>query len=146
LKLVLLAHVAATLFMTGVIWFVQVVHYPLFDRVHGAEFNAYAAAHGRLTTYIVAPPMFVELITGALLLFWRRPAGVGWLPLGLSFALIIVIWLSTFLLQVPQHDTLGVGFDAAAHRTLVFTNWLRTAAWTLRSLLVLRIITAMIKE
>jgi hypothetical protein len=26
----LLAHAAATLFMVGVIWFVQLVHYPLF--------------------------------------------------------------------------------------------------------------------
>jgi hypothetical protein len=146
LKFVLLAHVAATLFMTGVIWFVQVVHYPLFARVLGAEFNLYAAAHGRLTTYIVAPPMLVELVTGALLLFWRRPAGIGLLPLGIGFALIIAIWLSTFLLQVPQHDTLGVRFDEAAHRTLVFTNWLRTWAWSLRSLLVLWLIAALIKE
>ncbi|MFY0528690.1 hypothetical protein ACN28I_37835 [Archangium gephyra] len=33
--LVLLAHAAATLFMVGLIWFVQVVHYPLFSRVVG---------------------------------------------------------------------------------------------------------------
>ena len=31
--LLLLLHAAATLFMTGLIWFVQVVHYPLFARV-----------------------------------------------------------------------------------------------------------------
>ena len=33
---VLLTHLAATLYMVGVIWFVQVVHYPLFARA-GAE-------------------------------------------------------------------------------------------------------------
>lgn len=37
----LLAHVAATLAMTGVIWFVQLVHYPLpatgFARWRGAD-------------------------------------------------------------------------------------------------------------
>jgi hypothetical protein len=37
---------------------------------------------------------------------------------------------------VPQHAALGAGFDEAAHRTLVLTNWLRTVAWTLRGLLV----------
>ena len=57
MKAVLLAHFAATLFMTGVIWFVQVVHYPLFDRVQGDRFSVYAASHGRLTTWVVAPPM-----------------------------------------------------------------------------------------
>lgn len=136
MKAVLLAHFAATLFMTGVIWFVQVVHYPLFSRVGGDRYVAYAASHGRLTTWVVMPPMLVELLSGALL-FWRRPDGVGLFPIGIGFALILVIWLSTLLLQVPQHTALGAGFDDAAHRTLVLTNWLRTAAWTLRSLLVL---------
>ncbi len=145
MKAVLLAHFAATLFMSGVIWFVQVVHYPLFSQVHGSEFNAYAAAHGRLTTWVVAVPMLVELATGALLL-WRRPEEVGLTPIAIGFALLIVIWLSTLLLQVPQHNTLGAGFDDAAHRTLVLTNWLRTAAWTLRSLLVLWVFAAMMER
>lgn len=144
MKFVLLAHLAATLFMTGVIWFVQIVHYPLFNRVHGDNFGTYAALHGRLTTRVVAVPMIVELLTGALLL-WRQPVGVELLPTSFGFALIIVVWLSTFLLQVPQHAALGTGFDDAAHRTLVFTNWLRTAAWALRSLLVLWMVAATIK-
>ncbi len=144
MKAVLLAHFAATLFMTGVIWFVQVVHYPLFDRVQGDGFSVYAASHGRLTTWVVAPPMLLELLTGALL-FWRRPAEIGLLPIGIGFALIIIIWLSTLLLQVPQHTTLGIGFNDAAHRTLVLTNWLRTTAWTLRSLLVLWMVAARVK-
>jgi hypothetical protein len=32
-KYVLLANLSATLFMVSVIWFVQMVHYPLFARV-----------------------------------------------------------------------------------------------------------------
>src|SRR5918998_3799546 len=32
-KYVLLVHLAATLVMVGVIWFVQIVHYPPFSRV-----------------------------------------------------------------------------------------------------------------
>ena len=141
MKFLLLAHFAATLFMTGVIWFVQIVHDPLFSRVHGDGFRAYAAMHGQLTTRVVAPPMLVELLTGALLI-WRRPSVIGLLPAAVGFALILAIWLSTFLLQVPQHTALGACFDDAAHRTLVLTNWLRTAAWTLRSLLVLWMVAA----
>ena len=41
----LLANAAATLFMTGLIWFVQVVHYPLFAFVSGPGAAAYAARH-----------------------------------------------------------------------------------------------------
>ena len=43
------------------------------------------------------------------------------------------------LVQVPLHRRLQGGFDAAAHRRLVRTNWLRTAAWTLRAALALRL-------
>jgi hypothetical protein len=59
-KYVLLAHLAATLFMVGVIWFVQVVHYPLFSRAGSEKFAIYSEAHSRLTTYVVGPPMLVE--------------------------------------------------------------------------------------
>lgn len=54
-----------------------------------------------------------------------------------GLALVAVIWLSTALLQVPCHELLCVGFDPAVHQRLVWTNWIRTAAWSLRGFLVL---------
>jgi hypothetical protein len=51
-------------------------------------------------------------------------------------ALVLVIWATTGLVQVPLHARLTQGFDAAAHRRLVATNWVRTAAWALRAGLV----------
>ena len=129
------AHLAATLVMTGVIWFVQVVHYPLFAGVGAAGFREYAARHGRRTTWVVAGPMLVELGTGAVLL-WRRPAFLPAAVAWVGAALLAVVWLSTWGLQVPRHAELGVGFDARAHRRLVRTNWLRTAAWTARAALL----------
>lgn len=122
--------------MVGLIWFVQIVHYPLFARVGPNLFPAYSDAHSRLTTYVVGPPMLLELSTAVLLLFFRPPqipAAVLWLGL----ALVAVIWLSTALLQVPRHEALGLGFEAVAHRGLVVTNWVRTIAWSLRGALVL---------
>ena len=135
-QLVLLAHAAATLAMTGVIWFVQVVHYPLFGGVGADRWIGYAAAHGRLTTLVVAPLMLVELAT-AVLLVLRPPADVGRWAAVLGLALVLVIWASTALLQVPAHGRLGAGFDADVHRGLVAGNWIRTLAWTARSALVL---------
>ncbi len=55
--LVLLVHAAATLFMTGVIWFVHVVHYPLFAGVGPELFPRYQAANTRRTGYVVMPPI-----------------------------------------------------------------------------------------
>ena len=133
---VLLAHVGATLFMTGVIWFVQLVHYPLFAGVGAAGFSAYAAEHGRRTTWVVMPAMTVELGTGVALAL-GRPDGIGAAPVWFGLGMLGAIWLSTMLVQVPRHRVLGGGFDDAAWRWLVRTNWLRTAAWTARGVLVL---------
>lgn len=64
-QFLLLAHAASTLAMTGVIWFVQVVHYPLFAAVGRKGFAAFEASHRRLTTWVVAPLMLVELVCAA---------------------------------------------------------------------------------
>lgn len=135
-KFVLLANVAATLFMVGAIWFVQVVHYPLFEKVGAADFAVYSEAHSRLTGFVVGPPMLVELATAILLLFFRPP-GVPVSILWLGLGLVVAIWLSTAFLQVPRHTALGLGFDGEAHSFLVVSNWVRTFAWSLRGAIVL---------
>jgi len=135
-RILLLANAAATLYMAGVIWFVQVVHYPLFARVSVEGYAAYQSDHMRLTTWVVAPPMLVELAT-AVALLWLRPASVSLAALFAGVGLLAVVWASTFVLQVPCHEALGRGFDAATHRRLVATNALRTAAWSGRAALVL---------
>ena len=135
-RLLLLTHIAATMFMVGVIWFVQVVHYPLFANVGEDRFSAYEQRHTDSTTWVVAPPMIVEGLT-ALLLFRFRPAGVSTLLLSIGLALVIVIWLSTAFVQIPCHELLSGHFDANVQQRLVATNWIRTVAWSVRGLLVL---------
>ncbi len=100
---VLLATAAATLFMTGVGWFVQVVHYPLMGAVGGAAFEDYHRAHSRLTGRVVLGPMAIEL-AGSALLVAQRPAGVG--------ALVAGSWLRT--LAWTAHSRVVLGMLAAA--------------------------------
>lgn len=128
-------HLAATWFMTGVIWFVQLVHYPLFSAAAGPAFAAYHRRHLSRVTWIVAPAMIVELVTGVLLA-WQSPAALPRWILMTGLALLAVIWLSTIIVQVPAHDRLRDGFDANAHRRLVTTNWIRTVAWSARAILL----------
>ncbi|HLM67342.1 MAG TPA: hypothetical protein VK358_07440, partial [Longimicrobium sp.] len=133
---IFILHLAATAVMVGVIWFVQVVHYPLMALVGREGYPAYQAAHSRRTTWVVMPPMLLEMGTGVWLALRPSPflpASAAWA----GVALLAVVWLSTFFLQVPQHRRLEGGFDAAAHHRLVRSNWIRTIAWTLRGLLVL---------
>ncbi len=132
----LLLNVSATLYMTGLIWFVQVVHYPLFAHADRARFADFAARHQRWTTFVVAPPMLLELITAAALCVFRPKAPAPGLP-EVGLALVIALWASTALLQVPQHRRLSTGYDQQAVERLVRSNWLRTLLWTGRSALVL---------
>ena len=70
-------HAAATLYMTGLIWFVQVVHYPLMARVGGGGFAAYEAAHTNRTAWVVGPAMLAEAGTAVALVVdpaWDVPA------------------------------------------------------------------------
>lgn len=143
--LVLLLNFAATLYMTGVIWFVQLVHYPLFGGVGADHFREYEADHARLTTWVVMPPMILELATAFVLLRWRPSAMPEW-SAWVAAALVLIIWLSTFLLQVPQHNVLSRGFDERAHQLLVQTNWVRTVAWSLRTILLTWIVCAILRS
>ncbi len=135
----LLVHLGATLFMTGLIWFVQLVHYPLFAGVGTQGWVTFAASHTRRTRWVVGPPMLVEA-AASLLLVVRRPAAVpaawAWIALGL----LAVVWLSTAFVQVPRHRLLADGYDPATVRALVATNWLRTAAWSARAALTLAMV------
>ncbi len=134
--LILIACAAATWFMTGLIWFVQVVHYPLFAHVGPDEFAEYHSANTRRTTWVVVGPMVTELVTAAVLVA-RPPAGVN---IGLSWLgllLITVCWASTGWIQVPLHGRLASGHDLKSVQRLVDTNSVRTVAWTAHALIVL---------
>ena len=132
----LLAQTASTLFMTGVVWIVQTVHYPLFTLVGRDGFGEYAREHQRRITPVVAVAMPVEAATAVLLLF-ATPAGVDKGLLVLGAILLLPIWLSTALLQVPAHRRLSAGFDDRVASRLIETNWLRTALWSARAALIL---------
>lgn len=138
MKLTLLIHVFATLFMVGLIWFVQVVHYPLFASVGDEQFKRYEELHQKMTTWVVGPAMLVELATAVFLLKFSPPNSSQLLWIGI--ALIGIIWLTTAGLSVPAHNSLAEGFNDAAYRKLVSTNWIRTVAWTARGILVLVIV------
>lgn len=131
----LLVHAAATLSMFGVILIVQFVHYPLFRHVGAASYGTYQVEHMRRITWIVGPLMTVEFVTAGGLV-WRSVSGIpGW-QTWTGLALVLFIWGTTALVQVPLHSRLTDGFDDEAHRRLVRTNGLRTAAWALRAGLV----------
>ncbi len=120
--------------MTGVIWIIQILHYPLFNMVGRENFAAYEAAHTNLITLVVMPAMLLELILTAVI-FFAPPASIPSSLNWLNAVLLAVIWLSTAFLQVPQHGILAGGFDETAYRRLVNSNWIRTVAWSAKAVI-----------
>ncbi len=128
----LVAQAVTTFALTGLIWLVQLVHYPGFASVDSDQFNSFHAMHSTRITLIVAPLMLVELLASAAWCFddpRRVTAFIG-------LALLAIIWASTAFLQVPLHNQLASGLSASLIDRLVRTNWVRTVAWSARSVLV----------
>ena len=72
------------------------------------------------------PLMLMELGLSAWL-FW-----VEWINYLTPLILVVLIWASTYFIQIPQHNKLGEGKDVEVIQELVNKNWIRTVLWTLK--------------
>ena len=135
-NILFLCVLGSTWFMTGVIWFVQVVHYPLFAKVGESAFANYESLHTLRTGWVVAPIMVLELGSTCLLLL-EKPSPLSSPLIWLLIFATLGVWASTFFIQVPLHGKLLAGFDELAIQRLVNSNWIRTLLWTGKSLLCL---------
>ncbi|NNC80446.1 MAG: hypothetical protein HKN94_09875 [Acidimicrobiales bacterium] len=132
---VLIISTVAAWGMVGVIWTMQLVHYPMLAAISELLPGTAAQRHQRNVTWVVGPLMAAEGVTSLILLF-DRPDTMSALAAWTAAILLGVALLSTVLLQVPLHGRLAEGHDADAARKLITTNWIRTVAWTARGLVL----------
>ena len=143
-NLIFLAHMGTTLYLVGLIWLVQSLVYPSMGYVGENGYAAYHNLHTSRITPVVAPAMILELVTAIYLVFVPlEDIDKRYFWCGLT--LVLIIWASTFFVQVPLHEELAKGFNGDVQNKLVLTNWIRTAAWTLRGALVLWMVWLKIK-
>ena len=96
------------------------------------RFKRFHKHHTRQITWVVAPLMLTELVSGAILLYYER----NWVVV-LGFAGIIVLWLWTFFVSVPIHEVLEKhGHDLGMIEKLIWSNWPRTLIWSARLMLL----------
>lgn len=136
----MLAQFFAAAAMTGLIWVVQIVVYPQFHDLGAGEFHAYHEAYMTRIGFVVIPLMLAEAgLAGACLwLGWRSRFRRQLLA---SAGLVAVAWASTFFVQAPMHVALRSSPDPEQWiHSLVATNWIRTAIWTARSVLLAHLI------
>ena len=129
-------HLLATAYMVGVIWIIQVIHYPLFEKVGREQFVAYELSHIQKTSIVIALPMIFEILSwfGLFIIDSNFRSSLYFRFGGF---LLIFIWLVTFWISVPQHNILSLGFNQVALNTLIQTNWIRTLLWSIRLILLI---------
>ena len=129
---VLTIKILCSAIMTGVIWVIQLVHYPSFRYIDKDHWEAFYEQHMKGITLIVLPVMTLELIT-TIIYFYQD---FYWLSFG-SLLLVMIIWLSTFFIQVPLHNGIRSNRDSITICELVKTNWIRTLAWSVNTIILL---------
>ena len=140
-RIAAVAQVFASVGMFGVIWVVQLAHYPLMRFVPADRFTAFETAHRARISWVVGPLMALEGICVLAFLF-APPAGLpGWLPWAGAVAEAVAIGTTVFV-SAPLHLRLNERFDPAALDRLIATNWIRTVAWTARAAVAVAILVA----
>ena len=129
----LILHLIATSVMVGVIWVIQLVHYPSFHFVELKQYTTFQRFHMARISYVVIPAMLTELFTLILIVFSMDQ--IDTLVLA-SAILLIFIWLMTAVFFSGVHQKLTLGYDQTVVDKLVKLNWGRTLLWTLRLLFI----------
>lgn len=113
--------------LTGLIWIIQLVHYPSFHFVEKSRWAEFHQFHTFWITPVVAPMMLLQLGSS---FFWAGPE--KWIFVGLS----LFVFAVTFIVSVPLHQRLEKSYDENALKKLIQTNWIRTLAWSAHALLL----------
>ena len=126
-------NVISAFLLTGVIWTIQIVHYPSFHYIDKLSFTNFHNFHERRISIIVMPLMLIELITSIALYIHNMWSII----FALNLLIVVLIWCSTFFVQVPIHSILSKKKDKNLIEKLVNTNWIRTFLWSIRMLLII---------
>ncbi|MCH9632490.1 MAG: hypothetical protein S4CHLAM6_08260 [Chlamydiae bacterium] len=129
----LLVHITFSLYLFGVIWFVQLVHYPIFLFLNYDSNHNPFVFHQARSSIVVLPAMALELVSIVVLMFIPYP---NYIIVTTLLVFTLLIWLATFTMQVPCHKVLKAEKDEKVIRRLIWTNWLRTGLWTLKAVYI----------
>ena len=126
-------HLVSTSIMVGIIWIVQIVHYPSFHYIGSDFYTEFQKFHMSRIGFVVVPPMLTEIVSGFILFFVFNITNVVF---SLSILILAVIWISTGFIFSKIHGELLEGNNKNTKDKLINYNWIRTLFWTLRLLLI----------
>ena len=143
-EIIAVAQVVGSVGMFGVIWVMQVVHYPLMRFVSGEQFAHFETAHRTRISWVVGPLMLIEGVCVLAFLF-APPAGLAWWLPWVGAGVEAVAIGTTAFVSAPLHERLNANFDQATLNRLIATNWIRTIAWTCRAAVAIAMLVAVLR-
>ena len=130
-ELLLKVNFISTSVMVGVIWVIQLLHYPSFHFINDQKYIEFQHFHMQRISFIVIPAMLTELASALLLAYF-----FGSSLTIILLALVLGIWGITFIFFTNMHHKLTDGYEHSIVDRLVKINWLRTALWSLRLIIL----------
>lgn len=127
----------ASFALVGLIWTIQIVHYPLMKYVTIENFKSFHEQHSQFISWIVIPLMLTEAFSLMYIAYYELASNKAALIYTLIF-LTTINWFSTFLIQVPIHTKLShQGYSLQLIEKLILTNWIRTISWSFKGVIII---------
>ena len=136
MSFIFLLNLVLSFIAVGLIWTIQLVHYPSMKFIPKERFVEYHNFHSIRISFLAMPLMLMELGTSLMLFYQNFNNAIQTIFL-INLVIVVLIWLSTFLIQVPLHNSLSKEKQSEKLSKLICTNWIRTILWTARSILMI---------
>ncbi len=136
MSFIFLLNLVLAFIAVGLIWTIQLVHYPSMRFIPKERFVEYHNFHSIRISFLAIPLMVTELGTSLILFYQNYNNAIQTIFL-INLVIVALIWLSTFLIQVPLHNALSKEKQSEKLSKLICTNWIRTILWTARSILMI---------
>jgi len=136
MSFIFLLNLVLSFIAVGLIWTIQLVHYPSMKFIPKERFVEYHNFHSIRISFLAMPLMLTELGTSLMLFYQNYNNAIQTIFL-INLVIVVLIWLSTFLIQVPLHNALSKEKQSEKLSKLIYTNWIRTILWTARSILMI---------
>ena len=121
--------------LLGLILIIHFVHYKSFKFISDANFIEFHKFHVNNISFIVLPLMIIEATTSILICYFYYSL------FSLANLLIVfLIWVTTFILQIPSHNKLSSGKSILEINKLINGNIIRVFLWFLKVICITYII------
>ena len=127
-QLFLKINIYSNIYLIAISIIVQFIIYPSFKNYYNSNFRSSHNSYTKKMFFIVGPIMILELLSTLYLVVKNTFL--------FPSTIVAFIWLTTFFLIVPVHNSLNSAFSTRTHKKLLRLNIVRTSFWVLKLLII----------